>query len=72
MERTWGAVYGDEDPKYEFTLGALRDRVPDEKRVTYFLKHTELAKHEMRQLYLRKAEGNTGQPDEVVELIWTR
>ncbi|KAH7027427.1 uncharacterized protein B0I36DRAFT_364629 [Microdochium trichocladiopsis] len=70
MERTWGNVYGEEDPKYGYTLGPLRDRVPDGEHKTYYLKYTEARQRVMRQLYVWK--GLKGAADEVVELVWTR
>ncbi|KXJ89015.1 hypothetical protein Micbo1qcDRAFT_150237 [Microdochium bolleyi] len=72
MERTWGNVYGAEDPKYGYTIGPTRDKLPDNKHKTYYLKHTELdgRARKMRQLYVWK--GGEGISDEVVELVWTR
>ncbi|KAI1849161.1 hypothetical protein JX265_012795 [Neoarthrinium moseri] len=72
MERTWGQIYGDEDPRYEYILGSLRDKVGEDQRKTYHLKDTEIRRGTMRQLYLRKGDPKASQPDEVIELIWRR
>jgi hypothetical protein len=72
MEKTWGQVYGDQDPQYDFVIGPLRDKVPDEDRKTYFLKATEVSNGVMKQLYLWKGNGEAGELDEVIELIWKR
>ncbi|KAH7021556.1 uncharacterized protein B0I36DRAFT_297300 [Microdochium trichocladiopsis] len=54
IERTWGNVYAGEDPKYEYSMGPLRDRVPDSDHKTYYLKYTEVRADLMRQLYVWK------------------
>ncbi|KAJ1326044.1 DUF604 domain-containing protein [Microdochium nivale] len=72
MEKTFDNIYGEEDPKYGYTLGPMRDRVPDHKRKTYYLKHTEVDGQIMRQLYVWKSDEASGLSDEVVELVWTR
>ncbi|KAH7012171.1 uncharacterized protein B0I36DRAFT_426031 [Microdochium trichocladiopsis] len=72
IERTWGNVYAGEDPKYEYSMGPLRDRVPDSDHKTYYLKYTEVRADLMRQLYVWKGVEDRGVPDEVVELVWRR
>ena len=72
MEHTWGKVYGDEDPHYEFTLGALREKVPENQRLTYYLVDTEISGSVMRQLYLRRSDRDSSKPDELIELIWRK
>jgi hypothetical protein len=61
MEKTWGQVYGDQDPQYDFVIGPPRDKVPDEDRKTYFLKATEVSNGVMKQLYLWKGNGEAGE-----------
>ncbi|KAH7012282.1 uncharacterized protein B0I36DRAFT_389729 [Microdochium trichocladiopsis] len=53
IERTWGNVYAGKDPKYEYSMGPLRDRVPDSDHKTYYLKYTEVRADLMRQLCSR-------------------
>ncbi|KAH7012726.1 uncharacterized protein B0I36DRAFT_399763 [Microdochium trichocladiopsis] len=72
IERTWGNVYAGEDPKYEYSMGPPRDRVPDSDHKTYYLKYTEVRADLMRQLYVWKGVEDRGVPDEVVELVWRR
>ncbi|KAH7035844.1 uncharacterized protein B0I36DRAFT_406552 [Microdochium trichocladiopsis] len=72
MERTWGNAAGEEDLKWAYTMGPMRDRVPDDERKTYYLQYTEVVGQLMRQLYVRKGSGDTGSSDEVVELVWMR
>ena len=71
MERTWRVVYPDEDPKFGYTLGEVRDRVADADRKTYYLKYTEARERTMRQLYIWRGPEGEGVPDEVIELMWT-
>ncbi|KAI1868540.1 uncharacterized protein JN550_006456 [Neoarthrinium moseri] len=72
MEHTWGKLYGDQDPRYDYILGSLRDMVSEDRRKTYYLKDTEISGDTMRQLYLRKGDHRSGELDEVVELIWRK
>ncbi|ETS86871.1 hypothetical protein PFICI_00699 [Pestalotiopsis fici W106-1] len=72
MERTWNQVYPDEDPHYEWVLGALRESVPNDQRISYFLRDTEVYNGTMRQLYLRERIEDSDLADEVIELIWRR
>lgn len=71
MEKTWGQI-GDKDPQYDLTIGPLRDQIGDEDRKTFWLKTSEIEGRTMRQLYIHKSNGTTGEPDEAVELIWVQ
>ncbi|KAI4594639.1 hypothetical protein KJ359_007729 [Pestalotiopsis sp. 9143b] len=71
MEQTWHQVYPDEAPQYEWMLGALREKVPDDQHITYYLKDTEINGETMRQLYVRE-RSETSVVDEVIELVWKR
>ncbi|KAF7538036.1 hypothetical protein G7054_g3212 [Neopestalotiopsis clavispora] len=70
MEHTWVTFSSDHDSRYEYVLGALRDAVPDEERITYFLKDTEIHGGIMRQLYVRERVEDSDLADEVIELVW--
>ena len=73
MEHTFGAVYSDVDPSYDFTIGPLRDKLEDGEKKRYHLEASEIRDGVMRQLYVWKGnKGNqeTNALDEVVELIW--
>ena len=70
MEHTFGAVYGDVDPSYDFTIGPLRERLNDAERKRYHLKASDIKDGVMRQLYVWKGDRKTEILDEVVELIW--
>ncbi|RYP75779.1 hypothetical protein DL770_007346 [Monosporascus sp. CRB-9-2] len=72
MEHTFGAVYGDVDPQYDFTIGPLRDRVGDDEKKSYRLVDTEISNDIMRQLYIFRGNREAGTPDEVVELVWVK
>lgn len=70
MEHTWFTHSQDQDSRYEYVLGALRDAVPEEERITYFLKDTEIHGGIMRQLYVRERVEDSDLADEVIELVW--
>jgi hypothetical protein len=72
MERTWGNIFGDEDAKWEYTMGPMREKVPERDRKTYRLKYAEAQDRTLRQLYVWKGPEDHSVPDEVIELIWTR
>jgi hypothetical protein len=64
-EETWG------EPKrtYEYNLGPLRPKIPEDKKKNYRLKDTQtLPNGDLRQLYVHKGK----EVDEVVELLWEK
>lgn len=72
MEHTFGQVYGDVDPQYDFTIGPLRERVGDGEKKSYKLVDTRIMNGIMQQLYVWMDDRETGTLDEVVELVWER
>lgn len=72
MEHTFGQVYGDVDPQYDFTIGPLRERVGDGEKKSYKLVDTRIMNGIMQQLYVWMDDRGTGTIDEVVELVWER
>lgn len=72
MEHTFDKIYEDSDPHYEFTIGPLRDEVAQGEKKSYHLVDTEIRDGTMRQLYIWKGDGEGGELDEVIELVWIR
>lgn len=72
MERTFGQVYGDKDPQYDFTIGPLREKVGDDEKKSYKLVDTRITNGVMQQLYIWKGDQEAGVLDEVIELVWER
>ncbi|KAI2615158.1 hypothetical protein GGR54DRAFT_642657 [Hypoxylon sp. NC1633] len=73
MEQTWGQVYGDVNPEYGFTLGALRKKEDEHEKKSYKLVDAEISgRGVMRQLYVWKGNFEAQELDEVLELVWQR
>lgn len=73
-EHTWGNIYGDMNPEYDFSVGPLRDALNEGEKKSYVLIDAEISDdgRGLRQLYLFSGNREAGQIDEVVELMWTR
>lgn len=73
-EHTFDNIYGDMSPEYDFTIGPLREAVPMKDKKSYKLIDAEKSEdgRGLRQLYVYRGNRETGELDEVVELIWKR
>jgi hypothetical protein len=70
MEQTWGKIYQDNDPRYDFTIGPIREKMGVTEKKSYILVDAEFSKGIMKQLYLHQGDRDAGEIDEAIERIW--
>lgn len=67
METTWPSSRND----FDWSLGPLRQRLPDGKKKSYFLVESQMSDtDELHQFYVFKGQKDALEKDELVEIVW--